>query len=98
MVMYFLCRFADDIELMTGKRPCLYWLICWKYLSPLAMLIILTSSFIKIIFEGSTYPRWVANEGIAIETEWPTWALFVALFLILVSVIWIPFVALGRYD
>lgn len=47
------CRFADDIELMTGTRPGLYWLICWKYLSPLAMLLILIASVVEILTDGS---------------------------------------------
>ena len=48
-------RFANDIELMTGSRPGIYWMICWKYISPLTMIIIVIASFTKIIVEGSGY-------------------------------------------
>lgn len=95
--VYGLKRFADDIELMTGNRPGLYWLICWKYLSPLAMLSILIASFVEIFFEGSGYPAWVANKGITERNEWPVWALFLIAILILTSVLWIPAVAICRY-
>lgn len=89
-------RFADDIELMTGNRPGLYWLICWKYLSPLAMLSILIASFVQIFFEGSGYPAWVASKGITEKHEWPVWALVLIAILILASVLWIPAIAICR--
>lgn len=89
-------RFADDIELMTGNRPGLYWLICWKYLSPLAMLSILIASFINIFFEGSGYSAWVASKGITERHEWPVWALVLIAILILTSVLWIPAIAFCR--
>lgn len=89
-------RFADDIELMTGNRPGLYWLICWKYLSPLAMLSILIASFVEIFFEGSGYPAWVSSRGVTERHEWPVWALVLIAILILTSVLWIPAVAICR--
>ncbi|XP_057332306.1 sodium-dependent neutral amino acid transporter B(0)AT3 [Microplitis mediator] len=95
--VYGLRRFADDIELMTGNRPGLYWLICWKYLSPLAMLTILVASFVEIICEGSGYQTWVPNKGATERQEWPTWALVLIFILILASVLWIPAVAIFRY-
>ncbi|KAI4501707.1 hypothetical protein M0802_003042 [Mischocyttarus mexicanus] len=95
--VYGLKRFADDIELMTGNRPGLYWLICWKYLSPLAMLSILIASFIEIIVEGSGYPAWVSSLGTTERREWPVWALILIGILILASVLWIPVVAICRY-
>lgn len=94
--VYGLRRFADDIELMTGNRPGLYWLICWKYLSPLAMLTILVASFVEIICEGSGYQTWVPNKGTTERQEWPTWALVLIFILILASVLWIPVVAIFR--
>ncbi|PNF18602.1 Sodium-dependent neutral amino acid transporter B(0)AT3 [Cryptotermes secundus] len=94
--VYGLKRFADDIELMTGRRPGLYWLICWKYLSPLAMLSILVASFVEIIMDGSGYPAWVSSKGITERHEWPLWALILIAFLILISVLWIPVVGICR--
>ncbi|KAE8741914.1 hypothetical protein FOCC_FOCC012566 [Frankliniella occidentalis] len=94
--VYGLKRFADDIELMTGSRPHLYWLICWKYLSPLAMLCILVASFVQIAMDGSGYQAWVADKGVTERHEWPVWGLVLIAVLILVSVLWIPLVCVCR--
>ncbi|XP_034251306.1 sodium-dependent neutral amino acid transporter B(0)AT3 [Thrips palmi] len=94
--VYGLKRFADDIELMTGSRPHLYWLICWKYLSPLAMLCILVASIVQIVVDGSGYAAWVAEKGVTERHEWPVWALVLIAILILVSVLWIPVVCVAR--
>ncbi|XP_071451814.1 sodium-dependent neutral amino acid transporter B(0)AT3, partial [Hetaerina americana] len=94
--VYGLKRFADDIELMTGRRPGLYWQACWKYLSPLAMISILVASFAEIATEGSGYPAWVAGRGETENREWPNWAIGLIAVLILASALWIPVVAIAR--
>ena len=35
---YLFYRIARDIELMTGSKPNIYWLICWKYITPVVIL------------------------------------------------------------
>ncbi|XP_030750013.1 sodium-dependent neutral amino acid transporter B(0)AT3 [Sitophilus oryzae] len=94
--VYGLKRFADDIEMMTGSRPGLYWLICWKYLSPLAMLSILVASFVEIAVDGSGYSAWVAEKGETVKHPWPIWAILLICTLVLVCVMWIPGAAIGR--
>lgn len=94
--MFLFSSFADDIEMMTGSRPALYWMICWKYLSPLAMLSILAASFIEIVTKGSGYDAWVPSLGITERHSWPTWALVLIFVLIFMSVIWIPVTAILR--
>lgn len=81
---------------MVGSRPSLYWQICWKYLSPLAMILILVASFVDIIVKGSGYPAWVPEKGETERHEWPGWAIFLILFLISVSILWIPGIAILR--
>ncbi|EFX84589.1 hypothetical protein DAPPUDRAFT_314911 [Daphnia pulex] len=93
---YGLDRFANDIELMTGSRPGIYWMICWKYLSPLTMLIIVIASFAKIIVEGSGYLAWVAEAGTTRHLDWPPWAQVLIAVLVLVSALWIPGIAIAR--
>ena len=88
---------ASDIELMTGSRPSIYWLICWKYISPLTMLIIVVASLTKIAVEGSGYFAWVSELGTTRQLEWPPWAQLVIAVLVLVAVLWIPAIALARY-
>ncbi|CAH1367199.1 unnamed protein product [Tenebrio molitor] len=94
--VYGLKRFADDIEMMTGQRPGLYWLICWKYLSPLAMLSILVASFVEIAVDGSGYAAWVPSKGDTVKHEWPTWSVVLILVLVFSSIAWIPGAAIAR--
>ncbi|KAJ2943555.1 hypothetical protein O0L34_g16663 [Tuta absoluta] len=82
---------------MTGQRPGIYWMICWKYLSPLAMLMILISSFVELATDGSGYDAWIRSEGDTVKKQWPLWAVFLVLVLVLASVLWIPAVAIARY-
>lgn len=81
---------------MVGTRPSLYWQICWKYFSPLAMILILMASFLEILLKGSGYPAWISEKGETELREWPGWSIFLILFLISVSIIWIPGIALLR--
>lgn len=94
--VYGIKRFADDIELMTGKRPHLYWMLCWKYISPVAMILILLASFLDLALRGSHYPAWNAVLGATVEKEWPHWCIVIAIMLIGVSILWIPGVAICR--
>lgn len=94
--VYGIRRFCDDIELMTGSRPGLYWMLCWKYVSPVAMITILVASFYGLMTDGSSYPAWNAVRGVQESHEWPTWCIVLAVFLIMVSILWIPIVALTR--
>ncbi len=32
-------NFCDCVEEMTGKRPGLFWFMCWKYLAPTVMFV-----------------------------------------------------------
>lgn len=83
--------------MMTGSRPALYWMICWKYLSPIAMITILVASFFELASSGSSYPAWVAAKGVTELREWPHWCVVLAVFLIMSSVMWIPVVAITRF-
>lgn len=71
-------------------------MLCWKYLSPIAMLSILFASFVNLFLNGSNYPAWVPELGKTEDNEWPHWCIFLAVALIGVSVLWIPGVAICR--
>ena len=32
---------------MTGSRPNIFWMICWKYISPLAIFVIFIANIVK---------------------------------------------------
>ena len=94
IVFLYVYRFSNDIELMTGSRPGLYWLICWKFVAPLAMFGILVASFVQMAISGSTYDAWDAASGVTIMKEWPLWCKGLAIFLISICIIWVPVVAI----
>ncbi|XP_045464820.1 sodium-dependent neutral amino acid transporter B(0)AT3 [Harmonia axyridis] len=94
--IYGLNKFADDIEMMTGSRPGFYWMLCWKYLSPLAMISILVASIIEIATKGSGYSAWSSIKGETEWHQWPSWAIVLILVLLLASTLWIPGVAIAR--
>ncbi|XP_050717625.1 sodium-dependent dopamine transporter-like isoform X2 [Eriocheir sinensis] len=68
---YGLRRFCADIQHMLGFRPRLYWRVCWKFVSPLFILItILIGLQIQMSdhleYNGPTiyqYPRWAEAVG-----------------------------------
>ena len=57
-------RFADDIEDMTGKRPWIGWMICWKYISPLALLIVLIAVIAQQSQSAPTYSAYVGCQQV----------------------------------
>lgn len=85
-------RFAEDVELMVGTRPNYYWLLMWKYISPLVIIIILSASIIKMLIQGVTYEVWDKETATKIDRPWPGWSLFVASLLIIAILIWIPLI------
>lgn len=94
--IYGIKRFADDIEMMTGSRPHFYFMLCWKFISPMAMISILMASFLELWQSGSSYPVWNAVTGMTQRAEWPHWCIIFAICLIGVSILWIPGVAICR--
>ncbi|XP_071175992.1 sodium-dependent noradrenaline transporter-like [Mytilus edulis] len=68
--VYGVDQFCTDIHQMTGHRPGLYWRLCWKFISPTFLMIIVISSFLHfqpLIYKGSlgtyTYPNYANMIG-----------------------------------
>ncbi|XP_077977388.1 sodium- and chloride-dependent glycine transporter 1-like [Glandiceps talaboti] len=52
-------RFYDDIKMMLGHRPNMWWMICWKFLTPLLIVFIIIMMYINYVpvYYGSyVYP------------------------------------------
>jgi len=71
---YGVSRFCDDVEQMIGSQPSMFWRVCWKFISPLFLFIILIFSLIDFIaldgmehFKNSLYakpcPSWLGFLG-----------------------------------
>ena len=91
---YGLQRFSEDIQLMTGSRPGLFLCVCWKFISPAIMLVILVSFLIKMSQGSLEYEAWDAETGSAVNLGWPWWCYILIALLIGMSLVWIPVVAL----
>ncbi|XP_028399935.1 sodium- and chloride-dependent GABA transporter 1-like isoform X2 [Dendronephthya gigantea] len=59
-------RLAGNVETMIGKRPPRYFVICWKFISPGLLFIILLSQIIqweRVTLDGYVYPEWTEGLG-----------------------------------
>jgi len=71
-------RFSDDLEAMTGKKPHLWFRICWKYITPICTLSIIMANVIQ--WNGVSYNK----------KPYPAWAEFLGWMMALVSMLLIP--------
>lgn len=59
---YYVCimcyRFCKDIEFMTGRRPNLFWRVCWMFISPVMLLVVFIAYIIVQVQTTPTYPAW----------------------------------------
>ncbi|XP_048400834.2 sodium- and chloride-dependent neutral and basic amino acid transporter B(0+)-like [Stegostoma tigrinum] len=80
-------RFIKDIEMMIGERSWLFWLwwrICWFFISPCLLAVILTWSLAT--FVPPTYG----------PVEYPGWAIALGWCMIIFCIMWVPIVAVVR--
>ncbi|KAF0303870.1 Sodium-dependent neutral amino acid transporter B(0)AT3 [Amphibalanus amphitrite] len=80
-------KFALDIEDMTGERPGWYWCICWNFISPVVMFIILVASLVFRFMNPPTYLAWDRHSGETVSREYPTFALIVAGMLAIAGIL-----------
>lgn len=95
--IYTIERFEDDIQYMIGFRPHAYWRICWRYVSPFLISVILIASIINLAITPMTYSAWDPNLSKTVNLNYPGWGYAVIVLLISTSVLFIPIFALLRY-
>lgn len=101
--VYGLDRLANDIEYMTGKRPNLFLMVCWKYISPGVLIIVFIGYVVTMISNTPTYKAYVGcvqdpfdlsiSEGTDVwwkKFVYPWWSQLLAAVLVLMSVLPIP--------
>lgn len=51
--IYGLSNFINDVEFMLGGRPSFYWRLCWAFITPILMIVILI--YTVVTYESPTY-------------------------------------------
>lgn len=90
-------RFSDDILFMTGKRPNIFWRMCWMVISPGLLLAVLVAYVVLQAQKRPTYPSYNPSYELFPNTqtlEYPDWVFAIIILLCVVPVISIPLVAL----
>ncbi len=84
---------------MTGRKPHLFILICWKYIAPISMIVILLGTIADFIYTsvhegGIKYtvfqPTNPQSEDGDVKLAIPPVALGVGFFLMIFCIIWVP--------
>ena len=64
MYIYGHKQFTDDIEEMTGVRPGIYWQLCWRFVSPVLLAIVLGTSVVMSFLKTPSYTAWNVDKVI----------------------------------
>ncbi|XP_036596767.1 sodium-dependent dopamine transporter [Trichosurus vulpecula] len=65
-------QFSDDIKQMIGRRPGLYWRLCWKFVSPCFLLFVVVVSIVTFRppnYGTYIFPDWANVVGWIIATS-----------------------------
>jgi len=93
-------RFRKDVEEMIGVAPNRYFMLSWKFTSPLALIIIIAASVVQFCRDGLFYSPWV--KGAKDKAAFPQWAVAMAIVLTILSSVCIPLVAvlhkMGKFN
>ncbi|XP_028405479.1 sodium-dependent neutral amino acid transporter B(0)AT1-like isoform X3 [Dendronephthya gigantea] len=89
-------KFAEDIKLMTGKRPWIGWMVCWKYISPILLFLVLIGVLYTSSSETAQYSAFVGcaqdpyshkfpgSDSWTTRLDYPAWAQgFIAIMVML---------------
>jgi len=79
--LYGMERFEEDVTMMIGRRPSRYWIVTWRYLSPMFLIFMGVIWIVNKAKEWNTEPDWASTLGwmISLFTVLPVplYALFV---------------------
>ena len=51
-------KFTNDIKMMTGVKPGLYWQMTWRFIAPILLTLISAASLINQFRNPPTYSAW----------------------------------------
>ncbi|XP_038675604.1 sodium-dependent neutral amino acid transporter SLC6A17 [Scyliorhinus canicula] len=90
-------KFMQELTEMLGFTPYKYYYYTWKYISPLAMAILMVASIIQMGITPPGYNAWIMEEATERFLIFPGWALGLTITLIVVGVLPIPVVFIVRH-
>jgi len=90
---YGVSRFCDDVELMLGQRPGLFWRLCWQYISPVFLIVILLFTIMDYCSGGIEDFK----KGLAAQPS-PSWLGFLGWCLTMSSLWLLPAYAIYKYN
>ncbi|KAJ4928390.1 hypothetical protein JOQ06_016182 [Pogonophryne albipinna] len=91
--------FSEDIYFMTGKRPNIFWKVCWMVISPLMLLVVFVAYVVIQAQTHPSYPSWDPDYELFPQTKmlkYPDWVFAIIILLCVLPVISIPVVALYK--
>ncbi|XP_056154175.1 sodium-dependent neutral amino acid transporter B(0)AT3-like isoform X2 [Lampris incognitus] len=97
--LYGLTRFSEDIHFMTGRRPNIFWRVCWLAISPLMLLVVFIAYVVSQSQKHPYYLAWNPNYEKfpeTVVTPYPDWVFAIIVLLSALPVVPIPLVALYR--
>ncbi|XP_072420067.1 sodium-dependent neutral amino acid transporter SLC6A17 [Chiloscyllium punctatum] len=90
-------KFMQELTEMLGFTPYRYYYYTWKYISPLAMVILMLASIIQMGITPPGYNAWIMEEAMERFLIFPGWALGLTVTLIVLGVLPIPIVFIVRH-
>ncbi|XP_032223340.1 sodium-dependent neutral amino acid transporter B(0)AT2 isoform X2 [Nematostella vectensis] len=94
--IYGIKRFEDDLEYMLKMRPSKYFTICWKYVSPILVILLLGASLINMGLQPIKYSTWNFAKAVEEKLDYPPWGYAMIALLICSSFLFIPGIFLLR--
>lgn len=90
-------KFMQELTEMLGFTPYRYYYYTWKYISPLAMAILLVTSIVQLGITPPGYNAWIKDTATEQFVIFPGWALGTTIALIVVGILPIPIIFIIRH-
>ncbi|XP_061429432.1 sodium-dependent neutral amino acid transporter B(0)AT3-like [Lethenteron reissneri] len=92
-------RFSSDLKFMTGRKPNYYWMVTWRFISPLLLVVVFVAYIVVQTQTPLTYESWNPKFSDFPQKEqlpYPAWMIFIIVLLVALPCLFIPGVALYR--
>jgi len=79
-------KFAENIESMIGRKPSVFWILCWKVFAPLLMggvFFYYLATYKPVKYGSYEYPMWAEALGLCISASSMIWVPAYAIYYVL---------------